>query len=913
MLEGAPAGALAHFLFAAMDQLQQQSAPPQEYSPKPILRIVLSILAMLLALTQVDAHGLLENLSLIPLWAFALAFILHVAIVLVLAVRWSLTIRAYEARISGGDAIGMTFLGSLLNLTLPGAVAGDMARGWLGYRSGLSLPIAMGSQFLDRIVGLIGLGLLLSGMAMLPQATHLPLPLRLALLSILPIALLALLGGSRLASLFAGWPRIAHLAAQLGRGFQLMTGRAAVLVPTLILAVTGHLISVLIATMVAQSAGYPLTWLQGLQLFPPVILVAMIPISIGGWGFRELSVIALFAQAGISSDSALVVSVVFGLAQTAAAVAGTALWYGIGKLRPAAAMATARRERPALTAAGRQQGNNTAWAIASLALCAGLLVYFHNRFWWPPDEGVYGYVAQRILAGDILNGNLQDLHAGYVGFLNAAALFLFGQDLVSLRYPLVAATLLQCSLAFLLLAPRSRVLAALAAVMVGATSFIQFLNPSANWYALTMAFVVAAVLTLCRRGSFKRDALVGALLATCFLLRQLSGVFLAIGALTWLLMESSPTATGRSRIARALLAVMGLGLIYYLYRKGSFDSFLMFGIWPLALIGIASVRTRLADGAALRLLARMAAGGALAALPLLLYHLWHGSLYTWLQDTILAAVHLTQLDFFEQQRYWHLAVQAIANLVTVPTAGSVVSSLFWLALLTAPAALGLRTLWLAASHDGPQSWHPLPIIATMFAMVSTHYEITIYLVFSSSLTLTALLLLGGSGRSARMILWPAAVALSLVGVALHAGQPISRSIAGTIAGVRVPLDAPSALPGASLVIERLDQETYAKLLAFIDRNVAPGAPILALPVDPEIYFLSRRPAIYRFNSTAIGIRNDDELRTALQRFDQASPPIVIHNAEDKYNNWASEALMAHVKSRYSLEERIGPFDIYLPN
>jgi hypothetical protein len=201
----------------------------------------------------------------------------------------------------------------------------------------------------------------------------------------------------------------------------------------------------------------------------------------------------------------------------------------------------------------------------------------------------------------------------------------------------------------------------------------------------------------------------------------------------------------------------------------------------------------------------------------------------------------------------------------------------------------------------------------MFAMVSTHYEITIYLVFSSSLTLTALLLLGGSGRSARMILWPAAVAISLVGVALHAGQPISRSIAGTIAGVRVLLDAPSTLPGASLVIERLDQEIYAKLLAFIDRNVPPGAPILALPVDPEIYFLSRRPAIYRFNSTAIGIRNDDELRTALQGFDQASPPIVIHNAEDKYNNWASEALMAHVKSRYSLKERIGPFDIYLPN
>jgi len=66
--------------------------------------------------------------------------------------------------------------------------------------------------------------------------------------------------------------------------------------------------------------------------------------------------------------------------------------------------------------------------------------------------------------------------------------------------------------------------------------------------------------------------------------------------------------------------------------------------------------------------------------------------------------------------------------------------------------------------------------------------------------------------------------------------------------------------------------------------------------------------------TAVEAVLGDRLQwVVVERFDQAPPPIVIHNADDKYNNWASDALMAHIKTRYSLKERIGPFDIYLPN
>ena len=52
------------------------------------------------------------------------------------------------------------------------------------------------------------------------------------------------------------------------------------------------------------------------------------------------------------------------------------------------------------------------WACATTLGVALILSIFHDQFWWPVDEGVYAYVAQRANAGDILNRDLIDLHAG---------------------------------------------------------------------------------------------------------------------------------------------------------------------------------------------------------------------------------------------------------------------------------------------------------------------------------------------------------------------------------------------------------------------------------------------------------------------------------------------------------------------
>ena len=57
-----------------------------------------------------------------------------------------------------------------------------------------------------------------------------------------------------------------------------------------------------------------------------MIGVAIVPISIGGWGLRELAVISLLGTYGVAPERALLFSVCFGLALAIGALPGALLW-----------------------------------------------------------------------------------------------------------------------------------------------------------------------------------------------------------------------------------------------------------------------------------------------------------------------------------------------------------------------------------------------------------------------------------------------------------------------------------------------------------------------------------------------------------------------------------------------------------
>ncbi|MBY0407379.1 MAG: flippase-like domain-containing protein, partial [Rickettsiales bacterium] len=80
-------------------------------------------------------------------------------------------------------------------------------------------------------------------------------------------------------------------------------------VASLSLAVVAHICYSVSAFVMAQSLGIPMTVMQSMAFIPLIMLVTTIPISIGGWGLREASMVGLLGLVGIQAEAALMLSI----------------------------------------------------------------------------------------------------------------------------------------------------------------------------------------------------------------------------------------------------------------------------------------------------------------------------------------------------------------------------------------------------------------------------------------------------------------------------------------------------------------------------------------------------------------------------------------------------------------------------
>lgn len=550
-------------------------------------------------------------------------------------------------------------------------------------------------------------------------------------------------------------------------------------------------------------------------------------------------------------------------------------------------------------------------ALINVAAAGAIVWFFHDRFWWPPDDGAYAYIADRLRNGAVLNRDLHDVHAGYVHFLHAYALDLFGRDILSLRYPLTALTVVQSALVFLLLRPLIGPAALAGGVAMSALTFVQFLNPTANWYALFLTVLLTGLLgTRAHRSTIGLVA-IGFLVAMILLFRQLTGVLVGIGAVAYLLSAgATPQADGDRKpyLSWAIYAATTLALAAYLWSKTDSVSFALFGLWPLAVLMWLGYSAKPDSREVVRIVALLLAGAIIAALPLALYHLSHGSLADWVDDTVLSAVSLTDLDFFRRMSYAVLLAAAVQNLVALGDSAAMLNGAFWLIVLLSPAALGIAVLQ-SAQRDGGRI-HPLPLIALFHALVSAHYAIPIYALYSAGLSLVGLLALAHTPRWRKVMLTVTLFA-ACIGVGFQAAQPLSRGLDGIMRGTRIALDA-AGLPGASVRMEARDGALYLRLLQFIDEHASPQQTILGLPMTPELYFLSGRNPPTRMTIAPLSLRTPSEVNKAKAELLAAMPAVVVFKPDDKYTTPRVRELMRELQPHYRLCKTIGAFELYAP-
>ena len=98
-----------------------------------------------------------------------------------------------------------------------------------------------------------------------------------------------------------------------------------------------HALTILVVWSLGRAQGLALPVTDAAVLFTVMVGVTIVPISIGGWGLRELAVVSLLSDHGVAPANALLFSVEFGLTLAIASLPGAFTWllYPISPIRSA--------------------------------------------------------------------------------------------------------------------------------------------------------------------------------------------------------------------------------------------------------------------------------------------------------------------------------------------------------------------------------------------------------------------------------------------------------------------------------------------------------------------------------------------------------------------------------------------------
>jgi uncharacterized membrane protein YbhN (UPF0104 family) len=293
-----------------------------------LIKAAVSALLLYFTLAAVNIGAVKDRFNSIDLRWIALGLLLLLLQLLLQAMRWAqITIRC-GARLPTAQAFRFSMIAAFFNQTLPSSVGGDAIRIWLVGKQA-NWRVAAYSVFLDRVIGVVGLAVLV--VVCLPwtlQLVHNPVG-RAALLLIgwgcIAAGLVFIgLAWQRL-EILQRWSLTRHLAAAATVALGILRSPRP-LGAIFSLSIVIHLLTALTAWCAARAVDADLSLLYALFLVPPVVLITVIPISIAGWGVREGAMVAAFGYAGLPPGDGLIVSLLFGASFLVIGIIGGIVW-----------------------------------------------------------------------------------------------------------------------------------------------------------------------------------------------------------------------------------------------------------------------------------------------------------------------------------------------------------------------------------------------------------------------------------------------------------------------------------------------------------------------------------------------------------------------------------------------------------
>jgi glycosyltransferase 2 family protein len=293
-----------------------------------ILKFIVTVGLLAWLLSRVDFGAVISEVRKVSSATFAIVAILILAQALIAAVRWHYIMRYLSVAIPFSQTLQVFWIGLFATVVLPGSVTGDGVRMWMLSRCGTRPSKCVNSVLLDRVAALTGLCLLVAASLPFVDDRVAGAPIRYAVAVLLVVGVVAGLSLGLCLRPPESWLRFRAARVALSVSNDL---RALCLPITRPLGLVGVSIAAiacntLVIFLLVRNLGVPVALSDCITFGSIVILVTTLPVSLGGWGLREGSMVGLFALIGVAPAVSLSASLLIGLLTTMACLPGALVW-----------------------------------------------------------------------------------------------------------------------------------------------------------------------------------------------------------------------------------------------------------------------------------------------------------------------------------------------------------------------------------------------------------------------------------------------------------------------------------------------------------------------------------------------------------------------------------------------------------
>lgn len=279
-------------------------------------RILVTLGLLGLLLYQLDLSQLLARFGSLSLQGTALAFAAVGAAIVISAWKWGWILRARKHPLPFFTLLRLYFVGLFFNNVLPTSVGGDAVRAWETTKETGEVPEAIGSVVSERLIAGVALGLTaLLGLPFIDADQHTVYMVLLFLL--IDVALVALFLLPRVAEGIVGKTLPSRFASVQGAVKKTVAivrdtvRNPALFIWILLLSIVFQLCVAGVNAAIFQALGANVSLAHCVIYTPMIFTVAMLPISISGFGVREAAYWYFFSQVGVSEGDAVATSLLF--------------------------------------------------------------------------------------------------------------------------------------------------------------------------------------------------------------------------------------------------------------------------------------------------------------------------------------------------------------------------------------------------------------------------------------------------------------------------------------------------------------------------------------------------------------------------------------------------------------------------